>query len=570
MKHILFLLSFLCCTFIFAQNKSFYKQTYFSSRIEKVLPLPNGQMAYLSVTGEISAYNKSHEVLSVGILDSNMKEIKTFDLIKKPFLAEFLSWRAFEIVGKDSILIGVVTQSCDFPNDKAALAVLNTKTGVLTEYEFDPFDKPKGMVTLKDGTVLLAEKSGYSFLVMKNLDIVGWLPGGDIYFGGAKKVYYFNKNDMYSNSTLPSVFEKKVLTIPDSLQKDFQKWATFSEIKEDSKFAFWFENRLRFLDAKTKKIKSFVLTDDCMSVYYDEKQNWIYAASKSKIMTFDTAFNLLKTEKIEGDRAFFPITFFEVKNTLYMGGATLHYPTKIPNKLSTISTIRPFAYNKPKNDVAIENITYQNNPAIIVKSYDVSMNKTSFVHNINFGDISVKITNTGSDTINSLTINTQHECYHVICYWDIHNNWDFDKLKLAPGESRVVTLPNVTVGSIPKIANDKFCFWASNVNNKPDANPDNDYSCAPFAILVGTDDIVQNDIHTKIFPNPVSNELTVSSDKSPIQNVAIFDLTGRKIFSQIIDNQMNTSFSLQNLPIGMYMILVKKTDGTSVHKVVKE
>ena len=584
MKHILFSLSFFCCTFIFAQNKSFYKQIYFSSRIEKVLPLPNGQMAYLAVLDDITSYNKTHGGLFVGILDSNFKEIKQFNINPPIFGQDLRTWRVFEMIGKDSLLIGVETKTCDVNNTKAATVILNIKTGKFSDFESDIMKTSIGLSTTKDGTVLILDKAEGGFYASKNTDIIGIIPiinasktESYTYFGGNTKFYYFSENDLNSVNT-DGNNQKLIFQLPDSLQKDFNAQATFLEIKEDAKFAFWSEKKLRFIDIKGNSIKSLPSSENYLGVYFSSSKNLIFATSRSKIMTFDTAFNLLKTEKIEGDRDFLARGFFETKNELYLCGATVHLPQKVKfnfklneSSLTTIATIRPFVYNKPKTDATIENIAYQNNPAIVVKSYDVSGNKTSFVHNINFGDIGVKITNTGSDTIKSVTISTQHECYHVICPWDISRNWDFDKLKLAPGESTIVTLPNVTVGSIPKIANDKFCFWVSNVNNKPDANPDNDYSCAPFSILLTADNTLDNNNDkTKIFPNPASDEIRISSEQSSIKSVIVFDMTGRKIFSQIIDNQINTYFSVQNFEKGIYTILVKKENGTSVHKVVVE
>ena len=582
MKHFLFLLSFLCCTFIFAQNKSFYKQTYFSSRIEKVLPLPNGQMAYLSVEDDITSYNKTHGRLFVGILDSNFKEINQFNINPPSFMKELLTWRVFENIGKDSLLIGAETKTCDVNNTKAAAVILNIKTGKFSDFEPDILKTSIGLSTVKNGTVLILDKAEGGFYAFKNDDLTGVIPilnaaktENYTYFGGNTKFYYFSGNDLNSVNTNGDN-GKMVFQLPDSLQKEFNAKATFLEIKEDEKFAFWNGKKLRFIDSKGKIVKSFSSSENYLGVYFSTAKNLIFATSKTKMMTFDTDFNLLKTEKIEGDRDFLARGFFEIKNTLYLCGGTVHLPQKAKfnftlseSSLTTVATIRPFTYNKPKNDVAIENITYQNNPPKIVKTHDI-LGIPGSRYDINLGNISVKITNTGSDTIKSVSINTQHECFYIICPWDIHNNWDFDKLKLAPGESTIVTLPNVTVGSIPKIANDKFCFWVSNVNNKPDANPDNDYSCAPFAITVATNDIVENDGHTKVFPNPTSDELTINSDKNPIQNVTIFDVAGRKVFSQTIDNQMNVSFSVASFQKGMYLVLVKNAEGRTVHKIVKE
>src|SRR5690606_32804737 len=68
-----------------------------------------------------------------------------------------------------------------------------------------------------------------------------------------------------------------------------------------------------------------------------------------------------------------------------------------------------------------------------------------------------------------------------------------------------------------------------------------------------------------IYPNPTTGILNFNS-KSEIQNVVLFDLSGRKI-SEFNSSQINIS----SLPKGIYLVKISTKDGkTTTKKVVKK
>lgn len=76
----------------------------------------------------------------------------------------------------------------------------------------------------------------------------------------------------------------------------------------------------------------------------------------------------------------------------------------------------------------------------------------------------------------------------------------------------------------------------------------------------------------KMYPNPVQNELNISSDNTLVKSVEIFDLNGRKIMTST-NNTASSEFTvnLSNLESGVYMVTVFSSEGNkTVKKFIKE
>ncbi|NDP21961.1 MAG: T9SS type A sorting domain-containing protein [Paludibacter sp.] len=73
----------------------------------------------------------------------------------------------------------------------------------------------------------------------------------------------------------------------------------------------------------------------------------------------------------------------------------------------------------------------------------------------------------------------------------------------------------------------------------------------------------------RVYPNPVSEYLTVESASSAMQRVELFDLKGRLIISErTVDNKLNLSVSA--LQSGTYILKVKTNTGVSVKRIIKK
>lgn len=82
---------------------------------------------------------------------------------------------------------------------------------------------------------------------------------------------------------------------------------------------------------------------------------------------------------------------------------------------------------------------------------------------------------------------------------------------------------------------------------------------------LGNEEINSNTSDVTIYPNPTTGILNFNS-KSDIQNIALFDLSGRKI-SEFNSAQINIS----SLPKGIYLVKISTKDGkTTTKKVVKK
>lgn len=92
-------------------------------------------------------------------------------------------------------------------------------------------------------------------------------------------------------------------------------------------------------------------------------------------------------------------------------------------------------------------------------------------------------------------------------------------------------------------------------------------------IRTGTKDVNSNINAVKVFPNPVSDALTVSVELKEIDavNIALYDVAGRLVFQdKAIDNQLFTkNYPLSILPSGMYILTVSTPKGTWQEKVFK-
>ncbi len=76
-----------------------------------------------------------------------------------------------------------------------------------------------------------------------------------------------------------------------------------------------------------------------------------------------------------------------------------------------------------------------------------------------------------------------------------------------------------------------------------------------------------NQIETKVFPNPVSSDLTIQS-KGYFQYI-LYDITGRKRMMED-KNYNEVTINLTGLAKGMYVLQITNAKGKAVHKILIE
>ncbi len=84
--------------------------------------------------------------------------------------------------------------------------------------------------------------------------------------------------------------------------------------------------------------------------------------------------------------------------------------------------------------------------------------------------------------------------------------------------------------------------------------------------LLGVSDL-GNDAEFSIHPNPVSNELFISSGGITIEKINVYSISGQRI--QTFENS-SQSIDVSNLAQGMYFLEISTSEGNSVQKFVKD
>lgn len=115
------------------------------------------------------------------------------------------------------------------------------------------------------------------------------------------------------------------------------------------------------------------------------------------------------------------------------------------------------------------------------------------------------------------------------------------------------------------------------VTNIPDTN-----TYTPIDTLVIPPDTVINEDSTtairhinssatfvKVYPNPTSNKVFISSFETNITHVAVYSMTGKQIIDKDI-NTKETSLSFSELPQGVYLLKVMSNAKVNTYKVVRE
>jgi Secretion system C-terminal sorting domain len=99
-------------------------------------------------------------------------------------------------------------------------------------------------------------------------------------------------------------------------------------------------------------------------------------------------------------------------------------------------------------------------------------------------------------------------------------------------------------------------------------NSDNMYLLKYTPVTTGIDDITNEDAKIKLYPNPANDlcNLQITGDNKTF-SASVFDVTGREV-KTLFTNQLvaNFSFSVENLPSGIYCLRISDEQGDQVVK----
>jgi hypothetical protein len=87
-------------------------------------------------------------------------------------------------------------------------------------------------------------------------------------------------------------------------------------------------------------------------------------------------------------------------------------------------------------------------------------------------------------------------------------------------------------------------------------------------IQLSNNNFIKNNV--TIFPNPVNDELNISSDLNSFNKYELFDIQGRLIKSESLSNLNNFKINTSSLNKGVYMLSINTNEGSFVEKIVKK
>lgn len=72
----------------------------------------------------------------------------------------------------------------------------------------------------------------------------------------------------------------------------------------------------------------------------------------------------------------------------------------------------------------------------------------------------------------------------------------------------------------------------------------------------------------KVYPNPASEEISVSFGKPLTGVVSLYDLTGKQVYSSDLANKNNAQINVGKFAKGTYILLVKEKEKTQSRKII--
>ncbi len=200
-------------------------------------------------------------------------------------------------------------------------------------------------------------------------------------------------------------------------------------------------------------------------------------------------------------------------------------------------------------DVAVAGIEMSGNPSIEDLGYDCQ--------SIGFSSVSIKIENTGTEVIQSLSLNSRFDRCQGICRSAFTYLYPFENLNLLPGQSVLLPLGNISAPGIPQEREVELCFWVSLPNGKTDNHGANDMFCQSLMINSSRD--LNPSFEISFYPNPATDRLQVDF-KTPLEDDfrgELFNVLGQRIQSVAIPKgSLGTSLDLSLLDAGTYLLSI--------------
>lgn len=179
---------------------------------------------------------------------------------------------------------------------------------------------------------------------------------------------------------------------------------------------------------------------------------------------------------------------------------------------------------------------------------------------------------------NGILYLTKNQWYQLIFFIDYDNNKAYVEIpklgivkkvdvfdKLTPPDTMINYPPtelNLSIGKNPDATQEQPSFLKFD-NIKITALK----SVPPH--LLSTDNLLAEKFN--LYPNPATNVVNINnSENMLVQQVTIYDITGKQLSTQNFTNEVEIQLNVENLASGTYMLHLQTNAGTAVKKLVKK
>ncbi len=123
--------------------------------------------------------------------------------------------------------------------------------------------------------------------------------------------------------------------------------------------------------------------------------------------------------------------------------------------------------------------------------------------------------------------------------------------------------PYVTTNKIVwETLSEKRASWLSSHNNSTD-----NFIKKCSDIVLGIDEsTINNSIY--LYPNPTNSTITIQCPENNIQNINIYDITGKLIITENANNETIKTLNLHSVDNGIYFVQVKTPDNTITKRII--
>lgn len=178
----------------------------------------------------------------------------------------------------------------------------------------------------------------------------------------------------------------------------------------------------------------------------------------------------------------------------------------------------------------------------------------------------ITIKNNGNKPISSASVFSKlvfgYNCISLFYYKKI------EALGLLAGETKTLTLETLSE-YIPPSANYELCIEVLAPNSELELNLSNNILCKFINVLMPIEEIEEDESATiSVFPNPVSNYITINLKKDEFYKIKLYNLNGVCVF-KTITNMESLEIDITSMKSGLYILSVTSYEEQLNFKIVK-